>query len=389
MRSSLQAKGLQLAIIAGEESGDQLGAALMAALAARRAVTFMGVGGEAMQRVGLTPLFPMHDIAVNGFDAIVQRLPFLLRRIREAADAVIAARPDALIIIDAPEFTHRVAQRVKRHAPYVPVIDYVSPTVWAWRSGRARVMRRSIDLVLALFPFEPAVHARLGGPRCVYVGHPLFAAMRRPAMTHQGEGSLLVLPGSRRGEVDRLMPLFGEVVDQVGWHGPLEILAVPHLRDRIQRLADGWPRRPHIVAGTEAKAAAFERARAALAASGTVTLELAAAKVPMVVAYRLDTTYRVLYRLNRIFRVVALPNMVLANIVLERDAIPAFLDRAATPTKIAPALAPLLADDTAERAAQDQAFDVLSATMAVKGSPADAAAEATLALIDKGDGARE
>lgn len=370
----------QIAIVAGEESGDQLGAALMHALNARGDVAWFGVGGSGMVAEGLEPLFPMHEIAVNGFDAIVRRLPFLLRRIRETADAVVARAPDALIVIDAPEFTHRVAKRVRAVAPAIPIINYVSPTVWAWRAGRARAMRLYVDHVLALFPFEPQVHERLGGPPCTYVGHPLFEAIRQPALS-AGE-RLLVLPGSRRGEVERLMPLFADVLQRLQWPGTVEILAVPHLADAIAQHAKAFARPPVITVGAQHKRAAFSRARAALAASGTVTLELASARIPMVVAYRLDTGYQVVYRLNQVLNVVALPNMVLANIVLGRDAVPAFLDRAATPDAIAKALKPLLAPVSRERAAQNAAFNAFAAAMAVPAPPGEQAADVVEHVLD-------
>lgn len=236
---------LKVAIIAGEESGDKLGSALMEALAARTPCTFMGIGGSDMAALGLTPIFPMHEIAVMGIDAIVRRLPSLLKRITEAADAVVAFRPDVLIIIDAPEFTHRVAKKVRRRLGAVPIVNYVSPTVWAWRPGRAKAMRPYVDLVLALFPFEPDAHRRLGGPPCVYVGHPLFQALRRP---EPADGNaLLVLPGSRRGEVERLMPVFGEAVARLAPEAPVNLLAVPYLLERITELAEAWPVAPTIL----------------------------------------------------------------------------------------------------------------------------------------------
>src|SRR5215467_5924408 len=171
--------GLNIFLIAGEDSGDHLGAALMAAIEglASCPVTFAGIGGDAMAQRGLRSLFPLDELAVNGFSAIPARLPLILRRIREAADAVIAAKPDVLVIIDSPDFTHRVARRVRAGAPYIPIVDYVSPSVWAWRPGRAVAMRHYIDHVLALMPFEPEVHRQLGGPPCTFVGHPLTQAV--------------------------------------------------------------------------------------------------------------------------------------------------------------------------------------------------------------------
>lgn len=375
---------LRIAILAGEESGDRLGGALMTAMNARRDVEWFGVGGEDMTAAGLAPIFPLDEIAVMGFDAIVRRLPQLLARIREAADAVVAFAPDVLVIVDAPEFNHRVARRVRRRLPQVPIVNYVSPTVWAWRPGRAKAMRAYVDLVLALFPFEPEAHRRLGGPRCVYVGHPLHEALARAG---GGEGdTLLVLPGSRRGEIDRLMPVFGEALGLLAPALPVRLLAVPYHRARIEAHAARWPVMPEIVSGAEAKRAAFASARAALAASGTVTLELAAARVPMVVAYRLDWGYRQVKRLHPILPIVKAPSMVLANIVIGRNAIPEFLEEAASPEALAAALAPLFDPASPERARQAQAFDDFAAAMTVEGSPGENAAAAVLSLLERRTG---
>src|ERR1700742_4081600 len=167
--------GRRIFLVATEESGDRLGAGLMKVLRQRLgdAVQFDGVGGRAMAREGLTSLFPIEELSIMGFAAVVKQLPKILRLIRQTADAVLDVSPDSLVIIDSPDFTHRVARRVRARAPSIPIIDYVSPTVWAWRSGRARAMRAYVDCVLAILPFEPAAHQRLGGPPCVYVGHPL------------------------------------------------------------------------------------------------------------------------------------------------------------------------------------------------------------------------
>ena len=167
---------LRVALVAGEHSGDQLGAKLMRALIEARAseIAFLGVGGEAMEAEGLKSLFPISDIAVMGILPVLGRLPKLLQRIRKTAEAIIDARPDGLVIIDSPDFTHRVARRVRAALPKLPIVDYVSPSVWAWRPGRARAMRSYVDCVLALLPFEPEAYRRLKGPCCVYVGHPLI-----------------------------------------------------------------------------------------------------------------------------------------------------------------------------------------------------------------------
>lgn len=339
---------LRLFIIAGEESGDRLGAPLIRALRAAHpaGVEVAGVGGEGMIAEGLTPLFPLHEIAVMGMDEIVRRLPTLIRLIRQASEAVVAARPDALVIIDSPDFTHRVARRVRKMSPGIPIVDYVSPTVWAWRPGRARAMARYIDTLLAILPFEPEVHERLGGPPTVYVGHPLFDHM--PVMAPgqaaralaEGERPvLLILPGSRRTEIDSLLTPFGAALERVDRMVPggVEALlpAVAHHADEIERRVADWPVRPSIVRGEEEKRAAFARARAAIAASGTVTLELALAGVPMVVAYRLDRFYRLVKQINHVIPIVRAPSMVLPNIIIGQNVIPELLDAEVVPDALA------------------------------------------------------
>src|SRR5579872_3277199 len=208
-------------LIATEESGDRLGAHLMKVLRQRLgdAVTFEGVGGLAMAREGLKSLFPIEELSIIGFSAVIKQLPKVLRLIGQTVAAVVRARPDMLVIIDSPDFTHRVARRVRSRDPSIPIVDYVSPSVWAWRPGRARAMRAYIDHVLALLPFEPKTYERLRGPPCSYVGHPLAeqASMLRPnadelARRNAEPPVLLVLPGSRSSEVRRRVQVFGDTL---------------------------------------------------------------------------------------------------------------------------------------------------------------------------------
>src|SRR5262245_18543460 len=210
-------RAIDVFLIACEESGDRLGASLMRALSERCGgnIRFAGVGGHDMTALGLTSLFPIDDLAIIAFAAIPRRLPMILRRIREAASAVVTAKPDVLVIIDSPDFTHGIARRVRAADPSIPIIDYVSPSVWAWRPGRDRAMRGYVDQLLAILPFEPQVHAKLGGPPCTYVGHPLIersADLRpREADLRRREADpaiLLLLPGSRPSEIDRLFDSF-------------------------------------------------------------------------------------------------------------------------------------------------------------------------------------
>jgi lipid-A-disaccharide synthase len=379
-------------LIAGEESGDALGAALARALTARQpGARLAGVGGRAMEAAGIVSPFPIDDLSILGVTAIPRRLPTILRRIREAADAVIAARPDALVIIDSPDFTHRVARRVRRAAPSIPIVDYVSPQVWAWRPGRARAMRSYVDCVLAILPFEPAAHLRLGGPPCLYVGHPLTerTADLRPNADEMRRRLtdppvILVLPGSRSSELRRLLAIFGMAIARAAAQtGPLDLVlpTMPHLLDQIRAGVASWAVQPRIVIEPADKWAAFRSARAALAASGTVTLELALSGVPTAAAYRLSLFEEVIVRL---LRLPDISTVILANLVIGENVVPEFLQRDCTPEKLADALVPLVFD-TPQRRRQLDAFARLDAIMGIgTASPSNQAAAIVLDLARRG-----
>ncbi|HEX5210323.1 MAG TPA: lipid-A-disaccharide synthase [Pseudolabrys sp.] len=357
-------------LVAGEESGDRLGAALMAAI--RRRIPdarFSGVGGAQMAARGLDSLFPLGDLAIIGFAAIPAALPKIIKRIRQTAEAVVAVRPDVLVIIDSPEFTHRVARRVRARAPAIPIVDYVCPSVWAWRPGRARTMRGYVDHVMALLPFEPAAMRRLGGPACSYVGHPLSerAGRLRPSPEEARRRLadppvLLVLPGSRGGEIRRMAGVFGQaaalVAEQIGG---LEVVvpAVPRLAEAVQAAVASWPIPARVVTNVDEKDAAFRVARGALAKSGTATLELAVAGIPMVTGYKVPVVEEIIARAMLKVDTTILPNLVLDEIV-----VPQFFQRDLTPRNLAAALGPLLSD-TPERRAQLLAFARLDAVMEV------------------------
>ncbi|MBS1182187.1 MAG: lpxB [Proteobacteria bacterium] len=384
---------LRVAIVVGEESGDQLGARLMAALRrlSPRPIEFFGVGGDRMATEGLSSFFPLHDIAVMGFGPVVRRLPLIQLRTAETAGAVIAGRPDVLVIIDSPDFTHRVARDVRAALPNLAIVDYVCPSVWAWRPSRAPRMAAYVDHVLTLLPFEPAVLARLKGPDATYVGHPLIdrpdllrpAPGERPPIEAATPPTLLVLPGSRSGEIDRMLALYGRVLDALSARGlafrPV-LPAVERLRERIERETASWVIRPDIVVGEAAKWAAFRSGHAALATSGTVTLELALAGVPSVIAYARDPLFRLISEVGR--RIPGLVNLTmfgLANIILAEKASPEFLDPDLAPERLADALAPLLSD-TPARAAQLAAFGRLLDMMALPDGRPAAETAATVVL---------
>jgi lipid-A-disaccharide synthase len=365
---------LSIAIIAAEESGDALGAALAKALRQREgnALKFSGVGGRAMAAAGIESPFAIDELSIIGLTAIPKKLPAILRRIRETADTVVAAKPDALVNVDSPDFTHRVARRVRRNAPTIPIIDYVSPQVWAWRPGRARTMRAYIDHVLAILPFEPAAIAKLDGPPCTYVGHPLverIAELRPDAQEARRREAdppfVLALPGSRSSEIKRLLSTFGETLGRVSAKaGPMEVVlpTVPHLLERVRESVASWPVAPRIVVDPAEKWAAFRNARAALAASGTVTLELALAGVPTVAAYRVHEFEAVIARLIRLR--TRLPSLILANLVIGENVFPELIQEDCTPEKLSAALLPLLTD-TPERRRQIEGLGRIDKIMGI------------------------
>lgn len=373
---------LDIFLVAGEHSGDQLGFKLIRALREETEITARGVGGPLMAKEEMESLFPLEDIAVMGFSAVIARLPLLKRRIRETVDAILSAPPDILVIIDSPDFTHRVAKAVRQKLPHLPVVDYVSPSVWAWRSGRANKMRAYVDKVLALLPFEPQAHKNLGGPDCVYVGHPLIERLGelRPASAERRpieEGvNLLVLPGSRASVVRRHMPLFGEVLKCLDMQGiSVTIPAVPKLAAEIAEFAEAWPLTPRIVSGEAQKFAAMRAANAALAVSGTSTLELALSGVPLIGAYRVEP----LVNIVRHFVTIEAPHILLPNLILGQRIIPEFVAEGAQPEPIAIALEQLLTN-TSQRRAQETAFRALDELMKVSDDPSRLAAREILKL---------
>lgn len=342
---------MRIFLAAGEPSGDRLGAALMAGLRALvPTVEFAGIGGPAMAAEGLESLFPMEELSVMGLVEVLPKYRHLIRRIEETAQAALRLAPDAVITIDSPDFGLRVAARVKAQRPDLLTVHYVAPSVWAWRPGRAAKMARVIDHVLAILPFEPP-YMRAAGMSCDFVGHPVVAepqatAAERAAFRDRVGGPfLLVLPGSRRGEVARLAPTFGAVLGRLAEERPGLRAVVPTVRGvapLVAELTAGWPVAPLVLEPGDAagKRAAFGAAEAALAASGTVSLELAAADTPMVIAYRFQwLSWQIMKRMIRV------DTATLVNLVSETRAVPEFIAENCRPELIAPAVARLLAGE--------------------------------------------
>jgi lipid-A-disaccharide synthase len=342
-------------LVCGEPSGDQLGAQLMAGIKhlAGDNVRIVGVGGPAMAREGLESLFSLDATAVMGLREVVPAIPRILARVKQAADYAIQVHPDALVVIDSPDFTHRIAHAVKKRDPSIKTVNYVAPQVWASRAYRAKAMARYFDLILALFPFEVPFFETYG-LRAVFVGHPVIerrarmvgGAELRARLGIASDAPLLaLLPGSRSSEIRFIFPIFRAAVKFLAARIPglVTILpTVPHVASRVRDAASGWPTPLHILESEADKYAAFDAANVALAASGTVTAELALARTPMVVAYRVGgLTFALANRL------MTVPYMTLVNILLERRAIPEFKQYDAKPEILAAEVERLFRDQGA------------------------------------------
>lgn len=375
-------------LIAGEPSGDILGGALMRALKERTggAVSFAGVGGERMAAEGLRSLVPLHELAVMGIAEVLPRARLILRRVRETADAIVRLQPAAVVTIDSSGFTWRIAQALRRRGESLPLIHYVAPMVWAWGAGRVRRIARWYDHLMCLLPFEPPYFEQAGLPAS-WVGHPVlesgldrgdgkgFRARRGIAP----EAPLLtVLPGSRQTEVGRLLPVFGATVERLAGRFPDLRVVVPTVATVADVVSDAvreWAVPAVIVEGSE-KRDAYAASDAALAASGTVALELAMARLPAVVAYRVNPLTAFLAQ-----RLVKVRYVNLVNLLLDREAVPELLLERCTPEALESAVAVLLADEAA-RAAQVGAYEEALARLGSEGvRPSLRAADVVLDVI--------
>lgn len=380
---------LKIAIVAGEESGDLLAADLVSALnrMTGRRVELVGIGGRHLETLGLESLFDPADIALMGVSAILRDLPRLIRRIGETAKRVAAEKPDCLVTIDSPEFTLRVAKKVRQIAPGIPIVHYVCPSVWAWRPARASAMKPHVDRILCVLPFEVEELRRLDGPPGAYVGHRLVTdpgvaraasfQAARPVPAAAGEKTLLVLPGSRRGEVRRLIEPFGETVSilrQRGHRLRLLLPTVPNVADLVRASVAGWELQPEILLAPEEKWAAFGAADAALIASGTVSLELALSGVPMASCYRFDAVARMATGLITVWS-AALPNLI-----SDRPLVPEFYDQFVRPKTIARYLEALL-EDTPMRRWQVEGFAGIRRLMSTDRPSGEIAAAAVLDIM--------
>lgn len=338
---------LKLFILAGEPSGDRIAADLVARLKQRLPLAFAGVGGDELQAQGLKSLFAMSDLAVMGITDVLLRLPLLLWRLRQTANAIISERPDIVVLVDAQDFSKLLAKRLKASGFAGKLILYVSPTVWARAPHRAAKLKPLFEEVLAVLPFEPTTMAELGGPPTSYVGHPALAeASARSSINDSG--TLVLLPGSRSGELRRHLPLFRSVVERLSDHPAISSIVIPTLpalANRLRGEVATWPFPVSVLDDRAARAALYDSAVLALAVSGTATLELAFGKVPMVVSYVMESHQA------REFERIGRPRVSLPNIVLGRDVVPELIQAPADIDALEAAVRHLL--DT-KKARQDQ-----------------------------------
>jgi lipid-A-disaccharide synthase len=380
-------------VVAGEASGDVLGARLVAALRARRPdLDFAGIGGPRMAEQGVESLFDYRELALMGLLEVLPKIFRLKRLLADAAADVATRRPAVIVTIDSPGFTLRLAEMVRPIGQ--PIVHYVAPQVWAWRPGRVLKLRRKVDRILCLLPFEPIFFEAAGIP-VSFVGHPVLesgadggdaARFHAQHGLAEGERPVLVMPGSRKMEVKRLLPVFGAALRlaEARLPGLRPVVAVgPIVADAVRAGVADWPGRPILVETLEGKHDAFaavaQSGGAGLIKSGTSSLEMAVAGIPHVVAYRLNAITVAIVR-----RLVKVPHASLVNLLAEREVVPERLQEFCTPDSLAEALLrPML--DPAVAAAQRVGFaEALAKLRAAEGLPSEAAAQAVLAALPGG-----
>jgi lipid-A-disaccharide synthase len=376
-------------IVAGEPSGDLLGGKLIQALKERMGgnVRFAGIGGETMAAQGLVSRVALSELAIMGVMEVLPQARRIFRRVAETVADIQRQKPIALVTIDSSGFTWRIAQHLRKGGSTLPMIHYVAPMVWAWRAGRAKRVARWYDQLMALLPFEPPYFTKVGLPTS-YVGHPVVesgadrgdgAAFRRRHAILPDAMLLTVLPGSRRGEVGTLLPIFSEAIQRIARKHPSLRVVIPTtatVADDVVLASETWPVRSIVLRGPVEKYDAFAASNAALAASGTVALELAMASLPSVIAYRINPLTHAY-----VSRVVKVDYVNLVNVILGREAVPELLQYDCTPEKLAAAVYHLL-DDPAARAAQIAACHEALKVLGYGGmAPALRAADEVLAAI--------
>jgi lipid-A-disaccharide synthase len=374
-------------LIAGEPSGDLLAARLMVALRdlSGGTIRFAGIGGEAMREQGMQSLFPQSDLAVMGLAEVVPQIPKILRRLDQTLADIRKCQPSVVVTVDSWGFTGRVAKRLKAEGSTIPRVHYVAPMVWAWKEKRVHQLAERVDLLLCLLPQEPAYFIK-AGLRAVHVGHAVLeggagdgdgAAFRARHAIPSDVPLLCVLPGSRRSETSRLLPVFSEVVAKMAVVHPSLQIVVPTVDTVAEQVTNAkWPVPATVVRGTKDRYDAFAACRAALAASGTVALELGLARVPMVIGYRVNRLTGIIAR--RLFKI---RYVCLLNLLVDRLVVPEFLQENCRADGLASALLGLMAEGADRKAQLDGAAEALTRLGLGGGSPSRRAASEVLAMI--------
>ncbi|PWL17821.1 lipid-A-disaccharide synthase [Falsochrobactrum shanghaiense] len=385
---------LKIAIVAGEESGDLLGADLIDAMRRQteRLVDIVGVGGDHLAQRGLKSFFDPHEIALMGLGAILKNLPGLIVRIRQTALKIVAEKPDCVLLIDSPDFTHRVARKIRAADPSIPIVKYIAPSVWAWRPQRASAMRAYVDHVLTVLPFEVEVMQRLNGPQSTYVGHrlsshaPIVATQAaqlaaEPIRWNGDTRRLLLLPGSRRSEIQMLMEPFGRTIEELaGRIGKLEVIlpTLPRIEEMVRDISRNWAVKPLVVVGEDAKWQAFRSADAALAASGTVSLELALSRIPTVLCYKADWFAR-----QFLVPRITIWSAALPNIIADEPVVPEFFNELVRAGMLSRYVEMLMRPGSA-RQAQLDGFDKVASLMATQQPSGEIGARILLDFAENG-----
>ncbi|MEO1748022.1 MAG: lipid-A-disaccharide synthase [Pseudomonadota bacterium] len=386
-----KAKPIHIGIIAGETSGQLLAADVIRHLKAiiDADIRLTGVGGGDLAEFGLNSFFDPEDIALTGLTSVVGQLPKLLSHLAKAANAFIKDPPDILLLVDSPDFSSRVAKRVKKRLPHMPVAKYVAPTVWAWRPERASKMVGTYDHVFALFPFEPNIMKELGGPPTTYVGHRLLndealmsVAKTPPNKVDDGSGlNFVFLPGSRRSEIKSLMPDMGKVIEALERRRQHFSITIPAVERHLGLIQDGikaWNIKtvPHVVTGRPAQLEAFCNADAALAASGTVLLELALAKVPALSIYRVDPLMKPFVFMIKAWS-AALPNVIADRVVISE-----YYDHLINPGLLARQLEEIAQPNSTKRRAIMEGYETVATNMALERPPHEAVTDVLLEMLE-------
>lgn len=382
---------IKVFIIAGESSGDNLGAALMRAMKAKNSdIEFIGVGGDAMQKEGLKTIFPMQELSVMGIAEVLPKLFKILARIRQTIDAILQEKPNVVVTIDSPDFCFRVVKKLKSKTKAIPCVHYVAPSVWAWRPNRAKKVAQFLDCILTLLPFEPP-YFEAHHLRAVFVGHPIVEKssargdgnrFRKKYALKDSAPIFCMLPGSRMSELSRLLGKFSETADKILHHHPDMVIVIPtlpHLKNYIEKFFVGRGINPILITSEEDKFDCFVASALALAASGTVSLELALADTPHIIAYKLSPVSAWVAK-----NFIKIPYVNLVNILLNRPVVPELLLEQCEPVPMYKALINLL-DDKNARTTQLMGFReaLIKVGQGDLQTPSQKAADAVFSVMGK------